>query len=86
MPSNTQRDVTHINTCNSQKSLQNFAAPMGLWFHLEMGESWGGMREMKAGFPKANVLNAGFDHRGGDATATITQSLTRAVMCHSKKV
>lgn len=64
MPSNTQRDVTHINMCNSQKSLQNFVDPMGLWFHLEMGESWGGMRETKASnvFLNANVLNTGFDH------------------------
>lgn len=64
MPSNIQRDVTHINMRNSQKSLQKFAGPMGLRFHLEMGESWGGMREMKAGnvFPNANVLNTGFDH------------------------
>lgn len=63
MPSNTQKDVTHINMRNSQKSSQNFAGPMGLRFHLETGESWGGMRERKADvFPIANVLNTGFDH------------------------
>lgn len=63
MPSNTQKDVTHINIYNSQKSSQNFAGPMGLWFHLEMVESLGGMRERKADiFPIANVLKTGFDH------------------------
>lgn len=47
---------------NSQKSFQNFAGPMGLWFHLETRESRGGMRERKADvFPIANVLNTGFD-------------------------
>lgn len=59
MPSNAQRDVTHINMRNSQKSFQNFAGPMGLWFHLESRESRGGMRERKADvFP---IANAGFD-------------------------